>query len=149
MDSKRTTWTWTGNELRDELGGPIAYVRSDVIIAGEERLLVESTPGIFGFRARVTSKAGQVFTVHQRGITVGRLVGRCGPKSYDLQRVSVWRKERVIYGARGPVMRIRPLISGKVQVVGEEFADDIPNLDAVFLSWACVLVDSPVRRPKY
>ncbi|MDU0479254.1 hypothetical protein QVA66_08385 [Staphylococcus chromogenes] len=144
-----TTWTWTGNELRDELGTLIAHVRADVIIVGEERLLIESTPGTLGFRARATSKSGQVFIVHQRGLTVHRLVARCGKNSYDLQRENIWRKERVIFGARGPLVRVKPLISGKVKVVADEYVDDLPNLDAVFLSWACVLVDCPVRRPKY
>ncbi|AKK03623.1 hypothetical protein [Corynebacterium epidermidicanis] len=144
-----TIWTWTGNELRDELGGLIAQVRSDVIHTNGERLLIESTPGTMVFRARATSSDGRVFTVHQRGMTVGRLVAQCGSAAYDLPRLSLWRKERMIYGAQGPMARIRPLISGKVQVVGEQYAEELPDLDAVFLSWACVLVDSPVRRPKF
>ncbi|QGU01609.1 hypothetical protein CKALI_03630 [Corynebacterium kalinowskii] len=141
-------WTWIGNELFDSPGRLLATVRSDVIDVDGDRLLIECSPGPLHFRARATSTNGEVFTVSQRGFTVSTLIASCGNASYILERTSVWRKERCIRGASGPLAYVRPMISGKVEMVGTDLADTLPDMHAVFLSWACVLVDSPVRRPR-
>ncbi|QMV84927.1 hypothetical protein HW450_11410 [Corynebacterium hindlerae] len=148
MSEQYPRWTWTGNELHDSTGLLLATVRSDVIDIEGDRLLIESSPGPLRFRARATSTNGDVYTVYQRGFTVSTLVANCGDTSYALERTSVWRKERVIRGARGVLAHVRPMISGKVELIGTERAEILPTVHAVFLSWACVLVDSPVRRPR-
>lgn len=44
---------------------------------------------------------------------------------------------------------MRPMTSGRVEFqVGTAGEDKLPFVDAVFLSWGCVLVDSAVRRPR-
>lgn len=148
MSDALPLWTWTGNELHDRAGRLIATVRSDVIDVAGDRLLIESSPGPFQFRARATTTHGEVFTVRQRGFTISTLIANCGKPSYILERTSVWRKERCIRGASGPLAYVRPMVSGKVEMLGTELAEKLPELHAVFLSWACVLVDSPVRRPR-
>mgnify|MGYP001033613447 FL=1 len=140
------SWCWEGNELLDARGELIASVRSDVIYFRSQRLLVESEPGPIQFRARATIGDGRVFTLTQNGFTVGTLHADCAGRQYVLRRTSVWRKERTIHDATGSVVaRVRPLISGRVEF---HPTGDLPELDAVFLSWGCVLVDSPVRRPR-
>ena len=142
-------WFWEGNELFDAHRTPIAVVRSDVIFFGAERLLVEYEPGPIQFRARATTGDGRVFTLTQGGFTVGTLHADCAGRAYELRRTSIWRKERAIVDAAGGlVARVRPLISGRVELHTGPAYDDLPPIDAVFLSWGCVLVDSPVRRPR-
>ncbi len=142
-------WTWEGNELLDACRNRVAAVRSDVIFLGSERLLVESDPGPIQFRARATTGDGRVFTLAQNGLTVGTLSADCDGRLYELRRTSIWRKERIILDtAGGVVARVRPLISGRVELHAGPAYDDLPPIDAVFLSWGCVLVDSPVRRPR-
>lgn len=142
-------WVWEGNELFDAHRQPIALVRSDVIFFDSERLLVESEPGPFQFRARATSGDGSVFTLVQGGFTVSCLEADCDGRKYTLRRTSVWRKERHILDESGEVVaHARPLISGKVEFHPGPGWSGLPLIDAVFLSWGCVLVDSPVRRPR-
>lgn len=142
-------WFWEGNELLDAHRNLVAAVRSDVIFFGSERLLVESEPGPIQFRARATTGDGRVFTLAQNGFTVGTLYADCAGRLYELSRTSIWRKERTIIDASGGmVARVRPLISGRVELHAGPTYDDLPPIDAVFLSWGCVLVDSPVRRPR-
>ncbi|WP_370513874.1 hypothetical protein [Corynebacterium sp. zg331] len=142
-------WVWRGNELIDANGHMIASVRSDVLHCGEERLLIESSAGP-RFRARATSTSGEVLTIAQAGFTVHRLRARCAEREYELARSSPWRKQRLILSEGAALVVVRPLMSGCVEV---EEAPDAPraiaSLDAMFLSWACVLVDSPVRRPRW
>ncbi|MDO5513257.1 hypothetical protein [Corynebacterium sp.] len=142
-------WFWEGNELFDARRELLATVRSDVILFGDDRLLVESEPGPIQFRARATTGDGRVFTLAQNGFTVSILHADCAGREYTLRRSSIWRKERAIYNAWGEIVaRVRPLISGRVELHAGPTADELPPIDAVFLSWGCVLVDSPVRRPR-
>lgn len=143
------TWVWLGNELFDETGEIIADVRSDVLYVAQERLLIESTPGPMRFRCRATTSDGSVYTITQESFSVGELSARCGDRSYELKRTSPWRKERVIINGGVEVARMRPMTSGRVEFhVGTAGEEKLPFVDAVFLSWGCVLVDSAVRRPK-
>lgn len=142
-------WVWLGNELFDESNEIIADVRSDVLYVAKERLLIESTPGPMKFRCRATTSGGSVFTIAQESFSVAELVARCGSRTYLLRRVSPWRKERIITNGREEVARMRPMTSGRVEFqVGTAGEDKLPFVDAVFLSWGCVLVDSAVRRPR-
>lgn len=141
-------WTWTGNRLLDPDDRVLASVSSDVIYYGADRLLIESDPGPIRFRARATTGDGRVFTMAQAGFTVGVLEADCDGRSYQLRRTSIWRKEREIVGDNGVVAWTRPLISGRVAMYPGPARDDLPVVDAVFLSWGCVLVDSPVRHPR-
>lgn len=143
------TWVWLGNELFDESGEVIADVRSDVLYVDRERLLIESTPSTMRFRCRATLSGGEVYTMTQSSFSVGELTAVCGRRTYLLKRVSPWRKERAIINNGVEVARLRPMTSGKVEfIVGAADNDALPFVDAVFLSWACVLVDSAVRRPR-
>ena len=145
----RETWAWLGNELFDESGEIIADVRSDVLYVAHERLLIESTPGAMRFRCRATTSDGSVYTITQESFSVSELVARCGDRVYELRRVSPWRKERMITNGGVEVARMRPMTSGRVEFqVGTAGEEKLPFVDAVFLSWGCVLVDSAVRRPK-
>lgn len=142
-------WMWEGNELIDSRGEVIAEVRTDLIYHGVERMLVESSPGPFRFRARATNANGDVFTLSQESRTVHRLKAECAGRKYTLERVSLWRKERRILTAEGQeAIRVRPLVSGRVEVIPGKAGNSLPTLDAIFLTWVCVLVDSPVRRPR-
>ncbi|WPF65533.1 MULTISPECIES: hypothetical protein [unclassified Corynebacterium] len=142
-------WVWQGNELIDANGQTIASVRSDVLYCGEDRLLIESASEGPRFRARATSMSGGVFTITQAGFTVQRLQARCMEREYELVRSSLWRKQRIITSEGTPLVVVRPLISGRVEIEkAPEAPRSIITLDAVFLSWGCVLVDSPVRRPR-
>lgn len=142
-------WVWEGNELVDSRGEVIAEVRTDLIYHGAERLLVECSPGPFRFRARATSANGAVYTLAQEGRTVHRLKAECAGRRYTLERVSLWRKERRILTAGGrEVARVRPLVSGRVEILSGPGGHSLPTVDAIFLTWVCVLVDSPVRRPR-
>lgn len=142
-------WVWEGNALYDPVGKMIAEVRTDLIYVGGERLLVEYSPGPFRFRARATSANGDVFTLWQVGYTVNKLAADCAGRSYTLERISMWRKERRILTAEGmPAATVRPLVSGKVEISDDTDETPLPTVDAVFLTWACVLVDAAVRRPR-
>ena len=128
-------------------GVQIAHVLSDVIYIGdEESLLIERLTRTVRFRCRGTTSGGEVFTFTQPGFTVSTLVGDCAGRSYELRRVSPWRKGRVI-------------MRGDVEVAGVEAGanelyvslaqlpegEGVPLIDVVFLTWCCVLVDMPQR----
>ncbi len=143
------TWVWLGNELFDDAGEIIADVRSDVLYVAKERLLIESTPGPMKFRCRATTSGGEVYTITQESFSVAELTATCGNRSYELSRVSPWRKKRVITNGGVKVASMRPMTSGRVEFhVGTAGDEKLPFVDAVFLSWGCVLVDSAVRRPR-
>lgn len=143
-------WVWMGNELFDDNGNVIADVRSDVLYVANERMLIESTPGSMRFRCRATTAGGEVYTMRQESFTVSELNASCGVRDYTLRRVSLWRKMRIIENGGVEVARVRPMTSGRVEfLVGTVGDEKLPFVDAVFLSWGCVLVDSAVRRPKF
>ena len=126
-------------------GAQLAHVLSDVIYIGdEESLLIERLTRTVRFRCRGTTSGGEVFTFTQPGFTVSTLVGDCAGRSYELRRVSPWRKGRVIM--RGDVevgvveAGARELCVSLVLLPEEE---GLPLIDVVFLTWCCVLVDMP------
>ena len=126
-------------------GEQLAHVLSDVIYIGDqESLLIERLTRTVRFRCRGTTSGGEVFTFTQPGFTVSTLVGDCAGRSYELRRVSPWRKGRVIM--RGDVevgvveAGARELCVSLVQLPEEE---GLPLIDVVFLTWCCVLVDMP------
>lgn len=149
MHERGGIWTWSGNALIDQRGGVVASVISDVIYLGEDRLLVESSPGPWHFRARATTGEGEIYTLAQTSLSIARLSADCVGRRYTLERTSPWRKERRILDASGqPCAVITPRVSGKVEVSDTPEFQPLPLIDAVFLSWGCVLVDSPVHRPR-
>ena len=174
MDSQQLVWrelVWRGNTLLDAAtaaagaqgcggdpgvgdsgdagaggsGAQLAHVLSDVIYIGdEESLLIERLTRTVRFRCRGTTSGGEVFTFTQPGFTVSTLVGDCAGRSYELRRVSPWRKGRVIMrgdvevavveaGANELHVSLAPLPEG----------EGLPLIDVVFLTWCCVLVDMP------
>ena len=176
MDSQQLVWrelVWRGNTLLDAAtaaagaqgcggdsdvgdsgdagaggsGAQLAHVLSDVIYIGdEESLLIERLTRTVRFRCRGTTSGGEVFTFTQPGFTVSTLVGDCAGRSYELRRVSPWRKGRVIMrgdvevgvveaGANELHVSLAPLPEG----------EGLPLIDVVFLTWCCVLVDMPQR----
>ncbi len=128
-------------------GAQLAHVLSDVIYIGDqESLLIERLTRTVRFRCRGTTSGGEVFTFTQPGFTVSTLVGDCAGRSYELRRVSPWRKGRVIMrgdvevgvveaGANELHVSLAPLPEG----------EGLPLIDVVFLTWCCVLVDMPQR----
>ncbi|WIM67073.1 hypothetical protein QP027_08035 [Corynebacterium breve] len=140
-------WVWEGNELFDAHTNPIALVRSDVLLVGEQRLLIEYSPGPQHFVVRATSVDGTLYRVSQKGFTVSQLEGECDGRHYALNRNRWWSKQRNIVNDWGDIVAtVNPLISGRVEVLDGPAIDDVPTLDLVFLTWALVLVDSPVRQ---
>ena len=176
MDSQQLVWrelVWRGNTLLDAAtaaagaqgcggdsgvgdscdagvgggGAQLAHVLSDVIYIGdEESLLIERLTRTVRFRCRGTTSGGEVFTFTQPGFTVSTLVGDCAGRSYELRRISPWRKGRVIMcgdvevgvveaGARELCVSLAQLPEG----------EGLPLIDVVFLTWCCVLVDMPQR----
>lgn len=130
-----------------DVGAQLAHVLSDVIYIGdEESLLIERLTRTVRFRCRGTTSGGEVFTFTQPGFTVSTLVGDCAGRSYELRRVSPWRKGRVIM--RGDVevgiveAEARELV---VSLARLDSGDELPLIDVVFLTWCCVLVDMPQR----
>ena len=174
MDSQQLVWrelVWRGNTLLDAAtaaagargcggdsgvggvgeagaagsGAQLAHVLSDVIYIGdEESLLIERLTRTVRFRCRGTTSSGEVFTFTQPGFTVSTLVGDCAGRSYELRRVSPWRKRRVIMRGDVEVAGVeagaRELCVSLVLLPEEE---GLPLIDVVFLTWCCVLVDMP------
>ena len=128
-------------------GAQFAHVLSDVIYIGdEESLLIERLTRTVRFRCRGTTSGGEVFTFTQPGFTVSTLVGDCAGRSYELRRVSPWRKGRVIM--RGDV-EVGVVEAGAnelyVSLAQLPEGEGLPLIDVVFLTWCCVLVDMPQR----
>lgn len=128
-------------------GAQLAHVLSDVIYIGdEESLLIERLTRTVRFRCRGTTSGGEVFTFTQPGFTVSTLVGDCAGRTYELRRVSPWRKGRVIM--RGDV-EVGVVEAGArelcVSLVQLPEGEGLPLIDVVFLTWCCVLVDMPQR----
>ena len=128
-------------------GAQLAHVLSDVIYIGdEESLLIERLTRTVRFRCRGTTSGGEVFTFTQPGFTVSTLVGDCAGRTYELRRVSPWRKGRVIM--RGDV-EVGVVEAGAnelhVSLVKLPEGEGLPLIDVVFLTWCCVLVDMPQR----
>ena len=128
-------------------GAQLAHVLSDVIYIGdEESLLIERLTRTVRFRCRGTTSSGEVFTFTQPGFTVSTLVGDCAGRSYELRRVSPWRKGRVIMRGDVEVGVVEPgareLCASLAQLPEGE---GLPLIDVVFLTWCCVLVDMPQR----
>ena len=128
-------------------GTQLAHVLSDVIYIGdEESLLIERLTRTVRFRCRGTTSGGEVFTFTQPGFTVSTLMGDCAGRSYELRRVSPWRKGRVIM--RGDV-EVGVVEHGTqelcVSLTQLPEGEGLPLIDVVFLTWCCVLVDMPQR----
>lgn len=169
MDSQQLVWrelVWRGNTLLDaataaagaqgcggysdvgdsgDAGAQLAHVLSDVIYIGDqESLLIERLTRTVRFRCRGTTSGGEVFTFAQPGFTVSTLVGDCAGRSYELRRVSPWRKGRVIM--RGYV-EVGVVEAGAnelhVSLAQLPEGERLPLIDVVFLTWCCVLVDMP------
>ena len=126
-------------------GEQLAHVLSDVIYIGdEESLLIERLTRTVRFRCRGTTSGGEVFTFTQPGFTVSTLVGDCAGRSYELRRVSPWRKGRVIMRGDVEVGVVEPGARELcVSLVQLPEGAGLPLIDVVFLTWCCVLVDMP------
>ena len=138
-------WTWRAGALTNDVGHELASVRDGVLAtAGGERLAVESSlesssPRFF-LRARTA--AGEDFSVSQAGITVTRLRATCADREYLLDRRNPFRRERRIV-ARGTGAEVADTAPAGVDLrvsVGE-----LPELDAIILSYACALLDATPR----
>ena len=126
-------------------GEQLAHVLSDVIYIGdEESLLIERLTRTVRFRCRGTTSGGEVFTFTQPGFTVSTLVGDCAGRSYELRRVSPWRKGRVIMRDDMEVAVVEVGANElHVSLVQLPEGEGLPLIDVVFLTWCCVLVDMP------
>ena len=128
-------------------GAQLAHVLSDVIYIGDqESLLIERLTRTVRFRCRGTTSSGEVFTFTQPGFTVSTLLGDCAGRSYELRRVSPWRKGRAIMRGDVEVGVVEPGARELcVSLVQLPEGEGLPLIDVVFLTWCCVLVDMPQR----
>ena len=138
-------WTWRAGALTDAEGNEIASVRNGVLAtAAGERLAVESSLDSSSprFFLRARTAAGEDFSVSQAGLIVTRLRATCADREYLLERRNPFRRERRIVARRSgaEVASTAPAGNGLQVSVGE-----LPELDAIFLSYACALLDATPR----
>ena len=138
-------WTWRAGALTNAEGHELASVRDGVLTtAAGERLAVESSLDSSSprFFLRAQTAAGEDFSVSQAGITITRLRAACGEREYLLERRNPFRRERRIVARRSgaEVASTAPAGNGLQVSVGE-----LPELDAIFLSYACALLDATPR----
>lgn len=165
-------WQWTGTTLRDVRGTDIAWVRDgvltivgalsgdpaqpDVLFDVETSLDGTTASPRFFLRARprasrsAGSEAAKQCEVSQAGLTVTRLRATCGDAHYLLERSAIFGKQRRILalaedgGAEGSeVARLNPRGSGLEVAASDN--NGLPDLDAVVLSYSCLLVDATPR----
>lgn len=139
-------WVWDHDDLRDSRGEVIATVRTNVLQYGDERLLIEVERSAWKVRVRATTGDGAVYTLGQQGFTVRRLTAVCDGRPYELVRDHALGKQRTISRNGTPIAVVRPTASGRVEMADLPAMEGVPWLDAVFLSWGCVLVDGGSRR---
>jgi len=138
-------WTWRADVLTNAMGEQLASVRDGVLTtAGGERLSLESSLDSSSprFFLRAQTAAGEDLSVSQAGITITRLRAACGEREYLLERRNPFRRERriVVRGTGAKVADTAPAGAGLRVRVGE-----LPELDAIFLSYACALLDATPR----
>ena len=138
-------WTWREGALSDAAGHELASVSDGVLAtAAGERLTLESSLDSSSprFFLRAQTAAGEDFSVSQAGITITRLRAACGEREYLLERRNPFRRERRIVARRSgaEVASTAPAGNGLQVSVGE-----LPELDAMFLSYACALLDATPR----
>ena len=140
-------WTWRAGALTNAEGHELASVRDGVLAtAAGERLAVESSLDSSSprFFLRAQTAAGEDFSVTQAGITVTRLRATCADREYLLERRNPFRRERriVARGTGAEVASTAPSGDGLRVSVG---VGELPELDAIFLSYACALLDATPR----
>lgn len=165
-------WQWNGTTLRDARGTDIAWVRDGALtIAGalsgdptqpdtlfdvETSLDGTTASPRFFLRAlprasrSADSEAAKQCEVSQAGLTVTRLRATCGDAHYLLERSAIFGKQRRILAlaedgsAEGSeVARLNPRGSGLE--LSNPSGQGLPEVDAVVLSYACLLVDATPR----
>lgn len=167
-------WQWTGTTLRDVRGTDIAWVRDGVLtIAGalsgdptqpdtlfdvETSLDGATASPRFFLRARprasrsASSGAAKQCEVSQAGLTVTRLRATCGDAHYLLERSAIFGKQRRIVALAedgssegAEVARLTPRGSGLEVSASNPSGHGLPDVDAVVLSYGCLLVDTTPR----
>lgn len=168
-------WQWTGTTLRDVRGTDIAWVRDGVLtIAGaisgdptqpdvlfdvETSLDGATASPRFFLRARprasrsADSGAAKHCEVSQAGLTVTRLHATCGSAHYLLERSAIFGKQRRILalgekssGGQGTeVARLSPQDGGLEVSAADGEGHSFPDVDAVVLSYSCLLIDAAPR----
>ena len=116
-------WTWRAGALTNAEGHELASVRDGMLAtAAGERLAVESS---------LDSSSPRFF-----------LRATCADREYLLERRNPFRRERriVARGTGAEVASTAPAGDGLRVSVGE-----LPELDAIFLSYACALLDATPR----
>ena len=142
-------WTWGEGALSSAAGEQLASVRDGVLAtAAGERLTLESSLDSSSprFFLRARTAVGEDFSVSQAGITVTRLRAACGEREYLLERRNPFRRERRIVARRSgaEVASTAPAGAGLRVSVGVGVGE-LPELDAMFLSYACALLDATPR----
>ncbi|MER0069871.1 hypothetical protein ABRP93_01860 [Corynebacterium sp. KPL2850] len=168
-------WQWNGTILRDVRGTDIAWVRDGVLtIAGalsgdptqpdtlfdvETSLDGATASPRFFLRASpranrsAGSEAAKQCEVSQAGLTVTRLRATCGDAHYLLERSAIFGKQRRILALDGQqgnsegteVARLTPRGSGLEVSASNSSGHGLPDVDAVVLSYGCLLVDATPR----
>ena len=166
-------WQWNGATLRDARGTDITWVRDGVLtiadaLSGDptqpdtlfdvETSLDGTTASPrFFLRARPrASRSADAGTakqceVSQAGLTVTRLRATCGDAHYLLERSAIFGKQRRILALDGQdgsaegteVARLTPQNGGLE--LSNPGAHGLPDVDAVVLSYSCLLVDATPR----
>lgn len=152
MDRKQLTWE--NETLSDAEGTVWATVRADVLnvkesqlAAAQERILLEHSvdSGSQRFWVRGTATTGKTLHVAQQGVTVSHMQAKCLDREYTLDRPNPFRRERRIRDADGnEVLRTRPTFKGTLEIF-DIAAENVPDIDAAFLTYCCLLVDAPRR----
>lgn len=155
MSTEHRHWTWAEDCLRDEEGTVWATVRADVLnvnesqlAAAQERILLEHSidSGSRHFWVRGTATTGETLHVGQQGVSISHMQAKCMGREYTLDRPNPFRRERRIYDASGKeIIRTRPTFKGVLEITDMR-PQQVPDVDAAFLTYCCALVDAPKRR---
>ncbi|WP_293770513.1 hypothetical protein [uncultured Corynebacterium sp.] len=138
-------WTWRDGVFTDPLGTVAATLRSDIIRVGDCQLLTEIHRDARVLRLKATASDGQIFIAEQAGFSLTKLAANCAGRRYRLERTRRFRRERVILDAAGRVVaRTRPH-QDALEVFDHLDDANVPDVDVVFLTWACVEADNSGR----
>ena len=138
-------WTWRPTGLQDPDGVEIATVRSGIISVGAHQILTEISRDGMRLSINASTSQGEVFTLHQDGFSINRLVANCAGRIYFLDRTRRFRRERALSDAAGNVVaRTRPQ-QERLAVFDHPGDAAVPDLDFVFITWACMEADNSGR----
>ncbi|APT92122.1 hypothetical protein CPHO_03560 [Corynebacterium phocae] len=138
-------WTWRDNVLLDPQGREVALFRSGVIHMGIHHILTEIQRSEMKLAIAATTSKGEVFSLAQDGFSIGRLSANCGGRRYRLDRVHRFRRERLLKDSEGHAFARTCPAGASLEVFDHPQDCAVPDLDFIFLTWACKEADNPTR----